>query len=50
MNISAHFGDLDDLGLYMDRFDISDEILQNISKSLYFKHIIEKKLLARRFR
>ncbi len=35
--------------LYADRFDISGEILQKISKGLYFKYNIEKKLIERRF-
>ncbi len=32
-------------GLYADRSDISGELLQKISKSLYFKHNVEKNLL-----
>ncbi len=35
-------------GLYTDRSDISGEILQKISKSLYLKHNIEKKLILAR--
>ncbi len=42
--ISDRFG-----GLYLDRSGISGEILQKISKGLYFKHNIVKKLIARRF-
>ncbi len=34
-----------DLGLYSDRFDISGEILQKISKTLYFIQNVEKNLL-----
>ncbi len=32
-------------GLYRDRFDISGEILQKISKTLYFNQNVEKNLL-----
>ncbi len=49
MNISARFGGLYSTwayatwGLYKDRFDISGEILQKMSKNLYFKQNFENK-------
>ncbi len=36
-------------GLYTGGSDIGGQILQKISKGLYFKHNIVKKLIARRF-
>ncbi len=44
MNIRARFEGYIRVGVYTDRFDISGEILLKISKNLYFKQTIEKKL------
>ncbi len=51
MKISSRFGGyiragaIYERGLYTDSSDISGEIIQKISKSLYFKHKIEKNFL-----
>ncbi len=42
-------GTIFERGRYTERFDISGKILQKISKSLYFKRNIQKKLIARNF-